>query len=253
MKEQKKNQRREDPGSTPPSNSARSADGRVASRLHAGQSAKTLQNGDNPQSASLRGRPRAAEIVVTNDGQRRLLERTEGVVELARLVGVSTQQVTKWRAGERKPRPESARRLLATLSIPVDAWTQPHVTEAAPSPPAPQGEPRRTYSPTSLAEIEEMLEALRVHVPGLTERELAKRFSERRSLLALKLRSEHQERLAEVAIVRSHPQWAAIRKAMTTALTPYPEALEALVKHLSPLLAWENAKAELAATEGEEP
>lgn len=184
------------------------------------------------------------------EGQRLLAERSEVLTALAKLAGVPKQRIIAWRSGTSKPTTANAKKLRDTLGIPLDAWSR------VPGSPAPEPAPPvdEQHEPTALEEVNQLLAALRHGADSLTEKDRSRRSAERARLLALKARIEHQERLAEDAIVRAHPHWKKIREALRTALAPHPEALAAVHDALAALGEWEAAVQSLEeAQQAEEP
>lgn len=189
-----------------------------------------------------------------SEGQRLLAERAEGVVALARIVGVPKQRIEDWRGGTR-PGAANAARLRDKLGIPLDAWSRRPVAGAGGYDVDADGSvvagSTATAARTSLAEIDEMLEELRRGAGALVERDRQKRAAERISLLRLKSQIEHRQALVEDAIVRTHPHWKRIREALRTALAKHPEALADVRAELAALGEWEAATSALVADEDE--
>jgi len=190
-------------------------------------------------------RRRLIDLKIDTEGQRLLVEQKLPPVKLAKLIGVSAQRLDEWRTGTTRPSGANARKIFVAVGIPVDSWARLPGTTT----PEPEATTEKRAL-TSLAEIDEMLAALRGG-GALVEKERAKRSAERIALLRLKASIEYRDALAEDAIVRGHPHWRRIREAIRTALAKYPEALASLAAELGALGEWEAATAELTADEDE--
>ena len=115
-----------DSGFTPLSNSVGGSNGRVASRLYAGQSAKTAANGDNPTAPSLvfDGRNPALVKRSRSEGRRALRELCAKHTqrEIAQRLGVTQQCIGEWCSAAARPGLANREALETAFGIPPDAW-----------------------------------------------------------------------------------------------------------------------------------
>lgn len=193
--------------------------------------------------------------ILQSEGQRLLLAVEASTSAIGRALDVSAGLVSDWRNGRRFPGPEMKAGLKNLYGIEPVAWSvRPGVetakvveaiaeAEAAAEPfepIAPITEPTletaivRGGAPSSLQSCLELLAVLRRDraQPNLTPANRVKLADAEARILALRARLEAAQELAEDRYVRQHPGWLKCKRAILSALEPYPEAAAAVLTAL---------------------
>lgn len=161
------------------------------------------------------------------EGQRQLVALADTSSAIARKVGASKQVVSCWRKGQKIPAAEARAKIDAEYGIPPPTWDQ-----------VPKGEsqPGRASIPVSalstkstleeIVEVQRMVETLAYNAE-ISPIVRVKFVDPLMKVLALKARVEREREFLEDRIVREHPEFARLTKALFEALRPWPDALRA--------------------------
>lgn len=191
-----------------------------------------------PETKRSSDRPRVAEndptLIVRNEGQRLLLQVTGSLAQIAKTVDVSKAAVLGWRQGKKVPNSSMRRRLAGAFAIPVAAWssTPSDGEKAAATPP-----PIPPMPKNPLGTLEHCLALLwKIQTardsPDLSPSERVKLADTEARILSLRHRLELKSDMLEDRIVRDHPRWQALKRAIARALVPYPVAAKAVADEI---------------------
>lgn len=174
---------------------------------------------------------------VQSEGQRLLREISASLAEVAAAVGCSSRQaVGNWRNGTASPGAAYRAKLAEVYGIPEASWGQRPVG-AMPAPETDEPAPAADASPTTMAGVLVLMEMARERMEdeALLEAERAKWAAEFSRALALKARLEKEAEMLEDRIVREHPMWKRLKRAIVKSLVPFPGAAKAVALALKEL------------------
>jgi hypothetical protein len=174
-------------------------------------------------------------VEVRSEGQRLLLARGVTLEAIADATGCSRPAALNWRSGVKLPSDEARRRLATAFGIPAEAWGL--VPGAAPTAPAKTSAPPPATPPSTLAECLNLHASIRRarSVEGLTAAERVKLTDTETRLLALRHRLEREQELLEDRLVKEHPAWARLRRALVAAVAPCQRCSKLLLEQLTRL------------------
>jgi transcriptional regulator with XRE-family HTH domain len=180
------------------------------------------------------GKPKTADGP-TSEGQRLLQALDMSYAAIADAIGTSKQSVSNWHRGKKVPAQATRKKLQSAFGIDPKAWDS--VPSAAPKPKRKTSKqpakPKHASSPTTLAEVNELLARLRTVDPKqLTPPNRTRHFDTMTKVLSLKHRIEQAMETSEDRMVRESPFWRRTRKAILAALKEHPEAAADVAKAL---------------------
>lgn len=174
--------------------------------------------------------PRApVDPVPKSEGQRLLVASTDSHGDVARAVGASKQIVSCWRRGSKVPAPEARAKIEAAYGIPVTAWDRVPSSPGTAVAVAVQLPPDLSKGSTldEIVRAQQMIEGL-FYDPSIAAIVRVKFVDPLAKILALKARVEREREFLEDRIVREHPEFARLTKALFEALRPWPDAVRAV-------------------------
>jgi hypothetical protein len=179
---------------------------------------------DDEQTAIADGPP--DKLAVRNEGQRLLLLVQKSLEQVRAATGVrSRQTVVDWKYGRKVPAPDTRAKLHTLYGIPPQAWvTMPGQTAADVRQPPDQLSP--TGQPTTLEACDRLLTRLRTTAAaeGLLPSETIKLTAAEGSLLGLRHKLELSKMMLEDKLVREHPEWQRLARAIVRVLGKHPAA-----------------------------
>lgn len=162
--------------------------------------------------------------------------------QIAAQVGTSPAPVMLWLRGETRPNVEMRARLAGAFGISPHAWDQrcqkpangegetsqaAYTTAPPPAgpPPAPPLPARSTSTLESCLNVLDDIRGARSDVQLLPSERIKLADAEAR-ILALRARLERDVERTEDRMVREHPEWQRLKRAILKALLPHPAALK---------------------------
>lgn len=194
-------------------------------------------------SRSKRGRKRQAFPPPVTEGQR-LLQNICTASNLTyeyiqQRVGAQTPgAVMMWLVGKRRPDDVMRGALLGAFGVPRVSWDQrcsngnalaPVPPQSASSPPPPAAPPAPARSTTTLEGCLDVLDDIRsarADIVQLLPSERIKLADAETRILALRARLEREAERTEDRIVREHPEWQRLKRAILRALVAHPQAFK---------------------------
>lgn len=183
-------------------------------------------------------------VLVRSEGQRLLMLVPGSLADIADVTRAkSRQSPLNWRNGVSIPDTGQRAALWGAYAIPALAWSQPPIdSRAEPTPPVggnghppPPAAPADTGPPpTTLESCLRLLGKIRQE----SERELlpgerVKLADTEARILTLRHKLELEASLSEDRIIREHPRWAHVRRAILGALVGHPAASKAVCDALA--------------------
>lgn len=188
--------------------------------------------------------------VIRSEGQALLWQVRGSLDDIGRAVGARAQAVHTWRSGKIVPSERMRIRLEEMYAIPRRAWAlKPgHAAERTLTPPATTNGLEKPEVPAAaLAPPEPAPDTLsgclalhtRVRAaqfePGLTAAERVKLSDTEAKVLALRHRLEREGQMLEARIIREHPRWQAVQRAIASAIGACPRCTKLVIDALTRL------------------
>jgi len=187
----------------------------------------------------------AGHVIVKSEGQRLLMLVPGSLADIAEVTRCkSRQSPLNWRNGVNQPDIAQRAALFGAYGIPALSWSQPPATQGAEaSPPvggnghaAPPAAPDTGPPPTTLESCLRLLSKIRAESErDLLPAERVKLADTEARILTLRHKLELEASLSEDRIIREHPRWAAVRRAILGALAGHPAASRAVCDALANL------------------
>lgn len=191
---------------------------------------------DSEQDARARGNAAAPLSDVRTEGQRALRLVPGSLSVIAGAVGVDKGTISRWRSGEKLPNGPMRQRLQSLYAIAPEAWDRsPLGAEKTPAAPAERPAGASGERLTTLEEVLDLVDGLKplTRDSGLSASERKGAMDNLGKMLALRDKIEGKAELLESRIVREHPMWRRIERALVEALRPHPAAAEAVAARLA--------------------
>lgn len=146
----------------------------------------------------------------------------------------SRTNINDWRNGIKVPDTESRAQLFGAYGIPAMSWSQPPGGNASSARTPPPDISNAGPPPTTLDSCLQLLAKIRAESDkDLLPSERVKLADTEARILALRHKLEVQAELTEDRIIREHPQWQRVKRAILTALAPFPQASKAVCDALA--------------------
>lgn len=164
-----------------------------------------------------------------SDSHQALIDHTASTRTIARELGVSVSTAIDWRNGTSVPTPARRRALEASFGIPASGWAKRRQARTSPAPAAATALAPGAPTTARLDALLEQLEAARL-TPDLSPRELVGISDQ-----ILKVTAKREQQLdeaqraafAEARIVREHPAWKKLERALESVFERLPDTLRA--------------------------
>jgi transcriptional regulator with XRE-family HTH domain len=179
----------------------------------------------------------APSTIVRSEGQRLLLEVGGTLEEIANVTGCKSRStVLNWKSGNKTPSAAQRSKLFGAFAIPTASWG---LLPGTP-PEKPNGKasaPISAKAPTTLADCLALQHVIRQarNQEGLLPGERVKLADTEAKILALRHRLERENDLLEDRLVRDHPKWQAVKRAIAKALAAHPVAARSVIEELTRL------------------
>lgn len=179
-------------------------------------------------------------IVVSSEAQRQLINLPASVRMIAKAIGASHSAVGKWRLGHTKPEAPLRRKLQEKYGIPVAAWRALDGSDDDP-----EDDDRPETDTAALLDRLIRTYTRELKRQDLTPREIGQFTDGLQRAVAQKVKIERDRELLEERIIRSHPRWRRLKRAIIDALLLHPEAARAVEAAIVRLIGEDEAEAEV--------
>jgi hypothetical protein len=182
--------------------------------------------------------PRPAHVVIRSEGQRLLLGVTDSLSTIGKAVGASKQAVSTWRTGLYVPEPPYRRELQRRYQIPPSAWDGLADGEVPD-----EGEDEDEAPATAADQLDHLLKEYRKQLKrgDLSSRERVQYIEGLSRTIFQKAKLEKERELLEDRVIREHPKWRRLKRAIIDSLLPHPAAARAVEEAITRLIGEDEA------------